>query len=84
MTVDYYRSHQYINGMDFSFDAAMDRIITKHCKSKGVDTKQYNLGFVDYLGNASINDRLTYWMEYRNNNVVGKILRKCISLAKSI
>lgn len=84
MTVDYYQSHNYLSGMDYSFDADIDQIIAKYCKRKGIDVKQFNLDFVDYLGTASRKDRLTYWMGYHKNNIAVVLIRKCMGLSKRI
>lgn len=84
MTVDYYKSHNYLSGMDFLFDANTDRIIAKHLKQKDMDVKQFNLRFIDYLGNATNNDRLSYWMEFHKNNYAVVLLKKIISFSKKV
>ncbi|MBQ0028891.1 MAG: NAD-dependent epimerase/dehydratase family protein [Bacteroidales bacterium] len=87
MTVDYYNSHNYLNGIDYLFDADIDRIVAKYCRLKCISVAPYKLGFVDYLSNASFYDKLTYWLEYHKENfflrnilnrknVVGKIIGK--------
>ena len=63
-TLDSYKAQSYQQGIDWKFDAETDRIIKKWCKTYNIDCKQYNLGFVDYLGNATFNDHLTYLLIY--------------------
>lgn len=65
-TVNYYQTHNYLKGIDWKFDADTDIIIKKWCIRKGMDWKQYHIGFVDYLGNARINDKIKYWLIIHN------------------
>ena len=65
-TVNYYQTNSYIKGIDWQFDADTDRIIKKWCKKNGKDWKQYHLGFIDYLGNATVRDKLKYWFVYHS------------------
>lgn len=65
-TLDAYKAQGYQHGIDWKFDADTDRIIRKWCKCQGIDTQRYHLGFVDYLGKASISDRKRYWLLYHN------------------
>lgn len=84
MTFDAYKRQNYQEGIDWAFDAETDRIIAKYCKQKGISQKLYNLGFVDYLGNAAAKDRRVYWFEYNKESFYVKYLRKCLTLASSI
>ena len=38
----------------------------KWCKKEGIDEKQYNLAFVDYLRTSTVNDRKQYWLVYHS------------------
>ena len=80
MTIKAYQSQNYQYGIDWAFDATTDRIVKKWCKIKHIDAKQYNLGFVDYLGTASRTDRKQYWMEFNRESIIVKL----IHLAKRI
>lgn len=94
-TLKAYEGHNYLRGIDWQFDACTDRIIKKWCEKNHLETKSYNLRFVDYLGNATKIDRLTYWIEYHSDNVfifiymsikkiLGKIRRNCIQTVNNI
>lgn len=74
-TVDAYISQNFQEGIDWKFDADTDRIITMFCKQKGIDVRQYNLSFVDYLGNATMNDKCSYWLEFNKDNLLVKFIR---------
>lgn len=75
-TVEYYKTHNYIKGVDYKFDADTDRIIAKWAKKKGIATEKMNLRFVNYLGNASKRDKLTYWLEFHKENFFMKRVLK--------
>lgn len=59
-TINSYKDNKYFKGIDYMFDGDFDRIIRKSCKIHGIAPNQYNLGFVDYLGNATFKDKLIY------------------------
>lgn len=84
MTVDYYKSHNYLSGMDYSFDADTDRIIFKYCKQKGKDSCQYKLGFIDYQGNASWKDRWIYWLVRNKEKKIVYAINKGLKYGQSI
>lgn len=79
MTIEYYKQHNYLSGIDYKFDADTDRIIMKYCKLMQIDERQYNLRFVDYLGNATLKEKLIYWMYFHKNFI---IVKKMILLKK--
>jgi len=83
-TVNHYTSHNYLYGMDYAFDADADRIIAKYAKMKGLSTKGMNIGFVDYLGKASIHDKCNYILNYHKDHFFMKILIKGQRLSKRI
>lgn len=62
MTIKAYQEKDYQYGIDWKFDAETDRIIKKWCKLLNVSWSEYNLDFVDYLGNATFKDKLHYWL----------------------
>ena len=75
-TVDAYVTQNYQKGIDWNFDAETDRIIKKWCKLNGVNSSQYNLGFIDYLGNASMRDQRCYYKLYCRDMFLFKFMRK--------
>ena len=63
-TITAYKSKNYQYGIDWIYDAQCDYIIRKWCKMKGINVSRYNLGFIDYLENATLRDRLLYYSIY--------------------
>ena len=72
MTIDAYKNNNYQCGIDWRYDADCDRIIDKWVKINSNNLKRYNTGFVDYLGTASLKNRLLYWVEYHKDNLFFK------------
>ena len=68
MTLNSYQENNYHRGIEWSFDAECDRVAFSYCGENGVDSKIYNIGFVDYLHNSSWKDKLEYILEYHRNN----------------
>ena len=56
-TIDYYKDNNYLKGIDYSWDAKIDKLIANYTSEK--------IFFVDYLGNADKKDRIIYCI-YRN------------------
>ena len=80
MTIDYYQSNNYLSGIDYKFDADTDRIISKISKNKKEDIKGLNLHFIDYLNNATVANKKTYWLEYHKDNLFVKVINKVLSV----
>lgn len=78
-TLEAYKQQNYQKGIDWYFDAQTDRIVEKWCKLQGISSRKYKLGFVDYLGTASLRDRWLYvQIRYRESyfvRVVNRMLR---------
>lgn len=72
-TIEAYKNGNFQKGIDWDFDANTDRIISKWCRKNGIDEKQYNLGFVDYLGKATFPDKRDYWLKFHKDNAIIKI-----------
>jgi nucleoside-diphosphate-sugar epimerase len=88
-TLDYYKSHNCIYGMDYAFDADTDRIIAKYAKENNISTESLNLHFIDYLKENKFKNKLIYAINYNRDNYLGKlslflskILNKIIRLRK--
>lgn len=67
-TVTAYLENNYQKGIDWQFDAESDRIIRKWCKLNKISYNQYNLGFIDYLGNANYSDRNLFDLVYHKDD----------------
>ncbi len=63
MTYDAYVANNYQYGIDWNFDAQCDRVVWSWCNHMHDNISNYNIGFVDYLGTATLNDRINYWIE---------------------
>ncbi len=83
-TLDAYKKQDYQYGIDWKFDGDTDRIIKKWYKKKNLKYGQYNLRFVDYIGNAGKFDMISYWLEYNKDNVLLSIGIKIIKILKRI
>lgn len=57
-TVESYKEKQYYKGIDFRYDARVDRMIANYLPYK--DQRRKNIRFVDYLGNCTKKDRMIY------------------------
>ena len=56
-TLEAYKTHNFQKGIDWRFDAQWDNIVKKENDGK----LSFKTGFTNYLGTASMKDRLTYW-----------------------
>ena len=83
-TISAYKEQNYQRGIDWHFDAECDRIIKKWCKQNRITTKGMNLKFVDYLGNATLNDKIKYYMACYERNVIFKVARKLKSAVRYV
>lgn len=75
MTYRAYKDNGYQMGIDWSFDGDCDRIIKKWCRTNKIDFAPYNLGFTDYLGNATAADKRRYYMSLNKNRLDVRILK---------
>lgn len=62
MTINHYKENNYLNGIDYIYDGVHDRIVAKYHKEYKKQCK-----FIDYLGNATFNDRVDYFCGYYQN-----------------
>lgn len=83
-TIEAYEEQNYQLGIDWTFDAVTDRVVEKWLERKKLPN-QYKLIFVDYLHNATIEDRRHYrsirysnrtWM--RAMMFAGRIIRRLL------
>lgn len=57
-TIDHYKSHGYLKGIDYRYDARIDRALARFLPFN--DHRRRKLKFVDYLGNATVRDYIVY------------------------
>lgn len=69
-TIEAYKKTNFEKGIDYQYEATTDRIIIKSCKERGIRSSDYNLGFVDYIGNATIKDKLRYYVTRNNLRII--------------
>ncbi len=75
-TVDYYTNNKTLKRIDYTYDGESDRIISKY---RGYSGNQYGsdtMRFIDYLGNATVKDRLDYYKKRHADNIIVKLLAK--------
>jgi nucleoside-diphosphate-sugar epimerase len=72
-TIDYYKTHNYIYGIDYAFDADTDRIIAKYAKENSISMQDMNLGFIDYLNERKKNNRINYFIIRNKESLISKI-----------
>ena len=72
-SVEYYQMNNYLLGIDYRFDASWDRIIKKYAPSKYLHRN--NIRFIDYLNNASIRDRLIYYLEFYKDSLLLRMMK---------
>lgn len=69
-TIDGYKKRDFERGIDYVFDANMDRVILKSCKERSIKSSDYKLGFVDYLGKSTNKERLRYYAMRNNIRII--------------
>lgn len=63
-TLDYYRNNGYLNGMDYTWDASMDRLIADYLSADQLSLQKYNLKFTPYSSTISFKEKAAY-LAYR-------------------
>ena len=79
-TIEAYKSRNFQNGIDWVYDAQMDYLMKKWCRKNGLRTSDYHLGFIDYLGTASVKDKLLYYSIYWQDSLLVKVAKKIKSI----
>ena len=69
-TIEAYRAQNYQKGIDWRFDAQWDFIIKK--KNKG----KISCGFKNYLGRATMKDRLAFFLVFHQDSMLVKLIKK--------
>ena len=83
-TLDYYKSHNYIYGIDYAFDADTDRIIAKYAKEKKISVKEFNLHYINYLNEKKWNSFLKYFAVRNGNNLLIKLMKGLYGKLKKV
>lgn len=84
MTYKAYIDQNYQRGIDWAFDGECDRIIKKWCKQNNMSVKSYHLGFKDYLGNASLHDKVQYYCSYHYGRIDTRLLKLFMRIMNKI
>lgn len=83
-TIEAYKQNNYEEGIDWRFDADTDRIITKWCKLNKISVADLNLKYIDYLNNASLNEKNIYWLEKNKDYVIIRLVDKIFTIFRKI
>lgn len=72
-TLDAYKNQRFQRGIDWAFDAETDRTIRKWCVENHILDKKYNLRFNNYLGTASLSERLLYFRMLYSDSILMRL-----------
>lgn len=73
MTLRAYETQGFQKGIDWQYDGDTDRVIRKWIEQNNLAPEK-SLKFVDYLGDASLTDKLTYWSCAHKDSLLAKAL----------
>lgn len=76
MVVEGYKKNNYYKGIDYRFDAEMDVA----CKKSGYNS----CSFVDYLGSATLFNKIEYYYVINKGNKIGKVLKLLMKIFKKL
>lgn len=82
-TINFYKEHDYLGGIDYGYEGNIDRIIEKYQKT--LKSQKYRLGFKDYLGASGkikIQHMMQYYRERYRDTIIIKVIRKINNLIK--
>lgn len=74
-TINFYKEHDYLGGIDYEYEGNIDGIIEKYQKT--IKSQRYKLGFEDYLG-ATGKNKIRHMMQYYRGRYKDSILIKLI------
>jgi nucleoside-diphosphate-sugar epimerase len=84
-TLDYYKNHHYIYGIDYVFDADTDRIIAKYAKENNISIKGMNLHYIDYLNEKHfIKDSIGYFINRNKENIFIRVALRFRKIIKKL
>lgn len=73
-TIDSYKQNNYYRGIDYRYDARIDRMLSRYIKTN--DKRRKCIRFVDYLGNARKKDIAIYLFFRYSSDWLIDVLRK--------
>lgn len=73
-TIDSYKHNSYYRGIDYRYDARVDRMLSRYLKNN--DKRRKCIRFIDYLGNASKKDIAIYLFFRYSTDWLLDVLRK--------
>ena len=79
-TIDFYKSNNYINGIDIRFEAETDRIISKYIQSQHQRIRLHYIQYIPCSTWEKITNQLKYFL-YKNNNFI--LFRILLNLKKN-
>lgn len=81
MAVEYYKSNNYLKGINYAFDGTIDGIIHRSAERKKIEVNSF---FVDYLGNATLADKMEYYSRAFYGSFKGRIFLLILKVIKKI
>ena len=82
-TINFYKEHDYLGGIDYEYEGNVDRIIEKYQKT--IRSQKYRVGFKDYLGAVGkfkIQHMVQYYRGRYRDSILIKAIRKIKKLIK--
>lgn len=73
-TLEAYKAKNYQYGIDWFYEGEIDRVIRTWLKKNGLP-KDKSLRFIDYLGDATLKDRLSYTLISYPDSLVSRLVR---------
>jgi nucleoside-diphosphate-sugar epimerase len=77
-TLQYYRENNYLNGIDYAWDAKMDKLINDYYREELNVSPPLNLFFIDYLSTKSLENKFNYYVNRYMQESVIKFFGPCI------
>ena len=76
MTVEAYQRSGFQRGIDWVYDAQCDYLVKKWCQKNEIGSNFIHLGFVNYLGTASLKNKMLYYSIYFQDYALIKLAKK--------
>lgn len=86
-TIEHYKTHNYLYGIDYYWDGQMDNLLFKYYKKLNQTKKghisELNTNFKSYLPNTYFTDRIAYILGRTNCSFIFRIYNRLISYYKN-